>query len=332
MCLYPKLIRNKRYLPNKKNGGVPPVCSDERLLYVTAACGKCMECRQQKQRQWLVRMNEELRQNPNAYFMTLTIDDENYNKLANICKSEDNNEIATKAVRLMLERIRKKTGKSIKHWFITELGHEKTERLHLHGIVWGIGTDQLISEKWNYGFVYTGNFVNEATINYITKYMTKADIDHPNFVGKVLCSKGIGAGYTKREDAKNHKYTKGKTIETYRLRNGAKINLPIYYRNQLFSEEEREMLFLDKIEKGIIYVMGQKVHRDNEAEYLGLLEEARRTEQRLYGVHEQEWEEQKYLNRLRKQQKRQERKTKELEMYWALERAKDYTQLETCPF
>lgn len=332
MCLYPKLIRNKRYLPNKKNGGVPPVCPDERLLYVTAACGKCMECRQQKQRQWLVRMNEELRQNPNAYFMTLTIDDENYNKLANICKSEDHNEIATKAIRLMLERIRKKTGKSIRHWFITELGHEKTERLHLHGIVWGIGTDQLISEKWNYGFVYTGNFVNEATINYITKYMTKADIDHPNFVGKVLCTKGIGTGYINREDAKNHKYTKGKTIEYYRLRNGAKINLPIYYRNQLFSEEEREMLFLDKIEKGIIYVMGQKVHRNNETEYLGLLEEARKTEQRLYGVHEQEWEEQKYLNRLRRQRKRQERETKELEMYWALERAKDYTQLETCPF
>ena len=28
--------------------------------------------------------------------------------------------IATKAIRLTLERIRKKTGKSIKHWFITE--------------------------------------------------------------------------------------------------------------------------------------------------------------------------------------------------------------------
>ena len=47
--------------------------------------------------------------------------------------------------------------------------------------------------------------------------------------------------------------------------------------------------------------MGQKVHRNDEAEYLGLLEEARKTEQRLYGVHEQEWEEQKYLNRLRRQ-------------------------------
>ena len=32
MCLYPKLIPNKRYLPTKKNGGVPPVCPDERLL------------------------------------------------------------------------------------------------------------------------------------------------------------------------------------------------------------------------------------------------------------------------------------------------------------
>ena len=59
MCLYPKLIKNRRYVPNKKNGGVPPQCPDERLLYVTAACGKCMECRQQKQRQWLVRMSEE---------------------------------------------------------------------------------------------------------------------------------------------------------------------------------------------------------------------------------------------------------------------------------
>ena len=88
MCLYPKLIRNRRYLPNKKNGGVPPVCPDERLLYVTAACGKCMECRKQKQRQWVVRMSEELRQNPNAYFMTLTIDDENYTNLANICSTK----------------------------------------------------------------------------------------------------------------------------------------------------------------------------------------------------------------------------------------------------
>ena len=139
MCLYPKLIPNKRYLPTKKNGGVPPVCPDERLRYITAACGDCYECRKQKQRQWVVRMSEENRQTPNAYFLTLTIDDKSYKELKKKYKLKDNNDIATKAIRLCLERVRKQTGKSIKHWFITELGHEKTERLHLHGIVWGLG-------------------------------------------------------------------------------------------------------------------------------------------------------------------------------------------------
>ena len=76
--------------------------------------------------------------------------------------------------------------------------------------------------------------------------------------------------------------------------------------------------------------MGQKVHRDDEEYYTQLLEEGRKTEQRLYGVHEQEWEKQKYLNRLRRQKKKQEQELNQLEIYWALERAKDYTQLETC--
>ena len=210
MCLYPKLIPNRRYLPNKKNGGVPPACPDERLRYVTAACGDCLECRQQKQRAWKVRMNEELRQEPNAYFLTLTITDEHYAILKNKYNLENDNDIATKAIRLCLERVRKQTGKSVKHWFITELGHEKTERLHLHGIVWGLGSGEKITNNWKYGITFTGFFVNEKTINYITKYMLKVDVDHKNFRGKVLCSAGLGKGYTERADAQNHKYKKVK--------------------------------------------------------------------------------------------------------------------------
>ena len=104
MCLYPKLIPNKRYLPTKKNGGVPPVCPDERLRYVTAACGDCYECRKQKQRQWMVRMSEGNRQTPNAYFLTLTIDDKSYKELKQKYNLKDNNDIATKAIRLCLEK------------------------------------------------------------------------------------------------------------------------------------------------------------------------------------------------------------------------------------
>ena len=47
------------------------------------------------------------------------------------------------------------------------------------------------------------------------------------------------------------------------MKNGGKLNLPIYYRNKLFTEEEREKLFLDKIEKGIIYVLGTKIDLKN---------------------------------------------------------------------
>ena len=49
MCLYPKLIRNKKYLPTKKNNYNPPKMMDPRTAYITAACGKCLECRKQKQ-------------------------------------------------------------------------------------------------------------------------------------------------------------------------------------------------------------------------------------------------------------------------------------------
>ena len=201
----------------------------------------------------------------------------------------------------MLERIRKKTGKSIKHFFVTELGHQKTERLHLHGIIWGIGSDKLVEEKWQYGFVFTGFWVNEQTVNYITKYMLKVDEKHPLFRGKVLCSAGLGSGYTKRADSNNNKYQKGKTNETYRFRNGVKVNLPIYYRNKLYSEEEREKLFLDKLDKGIIWVMGQPVKADNYKLYEKLLKEARDYTSKLLFDKETEWEQRKYINRLKRQ-------------------------------
>ena len=102
----------------------------------------------------------------------------------------------------------------------------------------GWGLDSLIRETWKYGFVFIGQYVTEKTINYITKYMYKKDEKHPTFTGKVLCSARIGAQYTTRADAKNNKYKGEETKETYRCRNGAKINLPIYYRNKIYTEEK----------------------------------------------------------------------------------------------
>ena len=105
MCLYPKLIKNKKYTKNKKNGGIIPTVSDNRVLYVTAACGKCFECRKQKARAWQVRMSEELRENPNAIFVTLTISDESFEYIMDKYQIETNEECCKKMVRLFLVSI-----------------------------------------------------------------------------------------------------------------------------------------------------------------------------------------------------------------------------------
>ena len=95
------------------------------------------------------------------------------------------NELATLAVRRFLERWRKKHKISVKHWLVTELGHEGTERIHLHGIIWHDNVLD-IKEIWKYGIVWIGDYVNEKTINYIIKYINKIDLDHKGYESKIL--------------------------------------------------------------------------------------------------------------------------------------------------
>ena len=71
MCLYPKLIKNKKYTKTKKNGGIIPPISDERTLYVPIGCGKCIECMKQKKRNWQVRLLEEIKTDRTGKFVTL---------------------------------------------------------------------------------------------------------------------------------------------------------------------------------------------------------------------------------------------------------------------
>ena len=98
-------------MPTKKNKGVVPPCPDERLRYVTAACGKCYECKKQKGRAWQVRLSEEIRNDPNAIFVTLTISDESWDTLKRKYSLSSEDDYIKKMVRLFLERIRKQTKK-----------------------------------------------------------------------------------------------------------------------------------------------------------------------------------------------------------------------------
>jgi hypothetical protein len=310
MCLYPKLIQNRKYIANKKNGGVIPPVSDMRVLYVPAGCGKCIECKKQKSREWNVRLQEEIRHNNNGKFVTLTFSNESIKELTKEIKGlngyELDNEIATLATRRFLERWRKKYKKSVRHWLVTELGGNGTENIHLHGILWTDERSETIDKIWKYGFTWIGDknnggFVNEKTINYITKYVTKTDIKHKEYNSKILCSQGIGKKYTERLDSKLNKYNGEDTNETYRTRQGTKLAMPIYYRNKIYSEEEREKLWIQKLDKEERYVCGEKVSIKNGEEIYNQLREFYRNKNiRLgYGNNEKNWERKRYENQRR---------------------------------
>lgn len=303
MCLYPKLIKNPKYRANKKNGGQAPPITDNRVQYVPIGCGKCIECRRQKAREWQIRMSEEIRENKNGKFVTLTFSNESLRELdkaldikikAQNMKIEQyirENEIATIGIRRFLERWRKKYGKSLRHWLVTELGHEGTKRIHLHGIIFTNEPNEIIEERWGYGHIWVGDYVNEKTVNYIIKYINKVDQDNKEYEAKVLTSPGIGRNYMNRQDWKRNKYKGENTEDTYIYKNGSKAKLPIYYRNKIYTEEEREQLWLNLLDQEKRYILGKEIDiSQSEEEYYAWLEVARSKNKRLgYGDDTKKW-------------------------------------------
>lgn len=276
MCLYPRLIENRKYRANMKNGGKIPPLPDQRVRYVPIGCQYCIECRKQKAREWQARLLEDIKANKNGIFVTLTLSDEKYSehhqKVMDDSREmgeeiaptgyELDNRVATKAIRLFLERWRKKYGVSVRHWLVTELGHKGTENIHLHGIIWTEEGGEAITERWQNGFTWIGDYVNEKTVNYIVKYINKVDAQHKYYKAKVLASKGIGSNYTgagNKATTRSNEYNGEKTNEAYRTRTGHKMAMPIYWRNKIYSEHEREQLWLQKLNKEIRWVCGEKV-------------------------------------------------------------------------
>ncbi|AXH73452.1 MAG: replication initiator protein [Microviridae sp.] len=300
MCLYPKLIENRKYKPNKKNGGQPPPIKDIRTNFVPIGCGKCMECRKQKSMKWSIRLQEEIRTDKTGEFVTLSFSDEQLNELdkevqrlnrdihnklnsetgkrtkfIEITGYELENEIAKLAVRRFLERWRKIHKTSIKHWLVTELGHVATERIHIHGLIFGNPNE--IRKLWKYGNIWIGDYVNESTINYIVKYIYKTDKDHKYYSPVILTSAGIGSNYINRLDSKTNKFKGEDTKDTYTTRQGVKIALPEYYKYKIYSEQEKEQLWLQTLNKEVRYINGLKIDISNgDEEYQTILKEAQK--------------------------------------------------------
>lgn len=260
MCLYPKRIKNPKYKESLNNiEGVFNIPSDARLLYIEIPCGYCIECRKKKAREWGVRLKEELK-NYHGVMVTLTFSEESIDKLCKEFNSNECNGIAYRGLRRFCERWRKIYKKTIRHFVITELGHEGTERIHLHGILFEPKNENNITREnlfkiWQYGWVHCGSYCNHRTINYILKYIMKEDLDHKGYIQKIYASKLLGKSeYIEKNCFFNYENTK----DTITNEKGYKIAVPEYYKRKLWTSEQREFIRLRKEDEHKFYIGGNE--------------------------------------------------------------------------
>lgn len=112
------------------------------------------------------------------------------------------------------------------------------------------------------------------------KIHDKKDEDNPDYISIVLCSKGLGANYAKENQLK-HKWDGEKTIITYKAHNGQDLPLPRYYKTTIYTDNQRQLLWLYAEDKGVKWVKGFEVigaNTVNKDYYERLLKEKMKTE------------------------------------------------------
>ena len=122
---------------------------------------------------------------------------------------------------------------------------------------------------------------------------------------KIMCSAGIGKKWTEGMGAERAKYVPHGTLEEYRGVDGIIRGLPIYYRNIIYTEEEREKLWIEKLNKGERWIGGTCIKRKNynsdedfENQCVKVLEERRREARRRGNEEVKEFDKEKYRKQL----------------------------------
>lgn len=201
--------------------------------FLVVPCGQCPECRSQRIDSWKFRLMEEEKQHFNCSFVTLTYSNEKIRRTENGFLT-----LVKKDYQDFMKRLRKNTGrKTIKYYAVGEYG-SKTMRPHYHAIMYDATKDEIV-KAWTLGDVHIGQ-VTEDSIAYTAKYMQKAgkipmfasDDRVPEFS---LMSKHLGKSYLTPQVVKYHR----QGIHYITKKGGYKQSLPRYYREKIFTEEER---------------------------------------------------------------------------------------------
>lgn len=205
-------------------------------IYKKVPCGHCLVCKSNYRNEWTIRINEEMKIAESAYFVTLTYHPDK------IPYKDETPTLLKKDVQDFHKRLRRfqssHSDQKIRFYSVGEYGTE-THRPHYHSIYFNLteNTANAIEEIWQNGQIVIA-IANEATIHYVTKYL----IDKTNYPEEALRpftlmsrNPGIGNNYISR----TRKYHKATQIP-YHTNGDIISNLPRYYKNKIFTEEEKK--------------------------------------------------------------------------------------------
>lgn len=235
--------------------------------HLTIPCGKCCSCQKKRLQSYRLRLMYEFTESKSAVFITLSFNDS---------ALEEYKDNYNKAVCQFMDALRKRYGKELRHFFVMEYGKDNlyidrhgnqkcgTQRPHFHGLIFNMPSIDfyLWESVWNRGngllrdssTPYNGFYKNprgllfvesvrdvQRCASYICKYLTK-EYSKDRVTPRVITSVGLGKQYLTKGNVERHR----KELDTTLTLNGLPFSLPSYYRNKIFSKEDKKALVLKR--------------------------------------------------------------------------------------
>lgn len=226
--------------------------------YRTVPCGKCFQCVAQRRKGWTFRLTQQAKDCTSCCFITLTYDNEN------IPYTRDGVPTLAKAeLQKFIRKLRKQTGiQGIKFYACGEYG-DVTQRPHYHAIFYNLpielakpnyddqtmDTASPMGKIWGKGNTLTTTG-NESTFAYVAGYCNKKiKPQHTVYDGETgeifereeefsLMSKKLGINFCTSE---MKQYLKN-NLQGYVHLNGYLQSLPRYFKEKIFTPEERRLI------------------------------------------------------------------------------------------
>lgn len=237
-CMTPIIVKKHKYLAGE----------------LKVPCGKCVDCKKRRVDSWVFRLQQEHKMHAYAHFITLTYQTDTVPISSNGFMTLNRRDFT-----LFMKRLRKLSGiKGIKYYAVGEYG-TKNSRPHYHAIVFGVDDEKFYENAWQVkannrpGKIPIGTIdVQPASQNgmaYVCKYLDKKkkipqhsrDDREKEFS---VMSQRLGYNYIDPDTVygrRNIKYHKDHLDKMYlTLRSGHKIAMPRYYRDQIYSDLEKQ--------------------------------------------------------------------------------------------